>query len=134
MTDPIADMLTRIRNAHMARKTAVAMPYSKIKHAIADILVAEGYLAEVHGEGVQGQQIDHKAVLHLALKYKQGVPAIKSLKRISTPGCRMYIKSTEIPRVHNGHGIAILSTPRGVLSDKQARELKVGGEFLCEIF
>ncbi len=128
MTDPIADMLTRIRNAQLSRKASVRMPYSKIKQAIAQILADEGYVAglETADEG--------KKELVVTLKYDGKDPAIQSLRRASKPGHRMYRKADELPRVLNGFGIAIVSTSRGVMTNKQARELGIGGEVLCTVY
>lgn len=128
MTDPIADMLTRIRNASMARKKEVVLPYSKIKMGIANILVKQGYLA-----GAEEKQEKHPYIL-LTLKYVSGRPAIQHIRRISKPGQRQYSKNGDIPSVLNGFGFAILSTPKGLLIDKEARKAKVGGELICEVY
>lgn len=128
MTDPIADMLTRIRNASKARKKEVVVPYSKIKLAIAETMRRQGYLFQVDVIG------DVKRDLAITLKYEGREPVIQSLKRISKPGQRKYIKSDELGRVLNGLGLAILSTPKGVMSDVEAKKAKVGGELLCEIY
>ncbi|GHV55434.1 30S ribosomal protein S8 [Deltaproteobacteria bacterium] len=125
VNDPIADMLTRIRNAHMALHKEVRVPRSKMKVAIAGILKQEGYVDEVSEEG---------ATLVLALRYYNSAPGIAGLKRISTPGRRHYVGHASIPRVQNGLGICILSTSSGVLDGENAREKKVGGELLCEIW
>jgi small subunit ribosomal protein S8 len=125
MTDPIADMLTRIRNAHMALHKEVCVPRSKMKESIAAILQQEGY---VNGVAPEGDRIT------IALKYHLGRPAIAGLKRISRPGRRVYVGSDKIPQVQNGLGICILSTSSGVMEGSRAREDKVGGEFLCEIW
>ena len=125
MTDPIADMLTRIRNAHLALHKEVSVPSSKMKEAIAAILKQEGYVDDVTVE-------DH--TITLRLKYFKGKPAIEGLKRKSKPGRRVYVGSHEIPRVQNGLGICILSTSHGVLAGSQAHQMKVGGELLCEIW
>lgn len=129
MTDPIADMLTRIRNASMIHKPEVVLPFSKIKLAIAKILVREGYLTRVieNKEGSKGHLV-------LDLKYDDGQPAIHTLKRVSRPGHRKYVKSAEMKSVLNGYGFAILSTPRGVMTDKDAIKAKIGGELICEIY
>lgn len=130
MTDPIADMLTRIRNAGKVNHTTVSVPYSRIKMAVAQILEREGYLvhAKAEGEGI------HRVIV-MDLKYDNGgATYIRGLRRISKPGRRLYVPSDGIPRVNSGTGIAILSTSRGILSDKEARANKVGGEILCEIF
>ena len=130
INDPIADMLTRIRNGLIARHDAVTMPASNMKKAIAKILLDEGYIKSVDyvDDGVQGQ-------IKIALKYVQGKESvIKGLKRISKPGLRVYARSTEIPKVLGGLGIAIISTSKGVMTDKQAREAKIGGEVLAFIW
>jgi small subunit ribosomal protein S8 len=126
MTDPIADMLTRIRNAQLSEKTAVAMPCSKIKAAIAQVLKDEGYIDDfkIDSDGV-------KSVLEIALKYYAGRPVIEKIERVSRPGLRIYKGSKEIPPVMNGLGIAIVSTSRGVMTDRKARSSGVGGEVLC---
>jgi small subunit ribosomal protein S8 len=125
MTDPIADMLTRIRNAQMVEQTVVAMPTSKVKLAIAKVLQDEGY---IDGFKVSG---DAKPVLEIALKYYAGRPVIEKIERISKPGLRIYKGKDDIPRVMNGLGIAIVSTSRGVMTDRKARATGVGGEVLC---
>lgn len=128
MTDPIADMLTRIRNATLAKKREVSVPFSKLKLAIATILAREGYVAEVE------QTATKPAFVVLKLKYTNGIPAIQHLKRVSTPGHRKYVKTDEIENVLNGFGLAILSTPRGIMTNIEARSARVGGEVLCEIY
>lgn len=128
MTDPIADMFTRIRNASKVHKKEVVVPYSNIKRAIADILVKEGYLE--HAE----KTADKKAELILKLKYKNGEPVVHQLKRISKPGHRRYVKNDEAVKVLNGFGLAIVSTPKGVMTGPEARRAKVGGELLCEVY
>ena len=125
MTDPIADMLTRIRNAHLALHKEVNVPRSKIKEAIASILKQEGYVEDVTTED---------RTITIQLKYHQGKAAIAGLKRVSKPGRRKYVGVGEIPRVQNGLGICILSTSRGVMDGMSAREASVGGELLCEIW
>ncbi len=126
VTDPIADLLTRIRNAARARKTLVRIPYSKMKHSICDVLKTKGYVLEVKasGEGVAKELLieipENRQDLHL--------------KSISKPGQRIYVKSQEIPRVLSGLGLAIVSTPKGIMSGDQARKQKLGGEYLCEIY
>ena len=126
MSDPIADMLTRIRNAQMVEKPSVAMPSSKLKVAIAKVLKDEGYIDgfAVVGEGVQ-------PVLDIALKYYAGRPVIEKIERVSKPGLRIYKNKDDIPRVMNGLGIAIVSTSHGVMTDRKARATGVGGEVLC---
>jgi small subunit ribosomal protein S8 len=125
LTDPIADMLTRIRNAHLALHKEVNVPRSKMKEALAAILKQEGYVEDV---AVTGKTIG------IVLKYQKGKPAILGLRRVSTPGRRVYVGSGEIPSVQNGLGICILSTSGGVLDGMTAREKKMGGELLCEIW
>jgi small subunit ribosomal protein S8 len=130
MTDPIADMLTRIRNANAVRHESVEIPASKIKRQIAEILKREGFIrdAEYIDDGKQG-------VIRIFLKYgPNNERVITGLKRISKPGLRVYAKSTEVPRVLRGLGIAILSTSKGVMTDKEARQAKVGGEVLAYIW
>jgi small subunit ribosomal protein S8 len=126
MTDPIADMLTRIRNAQMVEQTVVVMPSSKVKLAIAKVLKDEGYIEafKVSGDGV-------KPLLEIALKYYAGRPVIEKIERVSKPGLRIYKSKDDIPRVMNGLGIAIVSTSQGVMTDRRARATGVGGEVLC---
>lgn len=125
LTDPIADMLTRIRNAHLALHKEVNVPRSKMKEALAAILKQEGYVEDVAVDG---------DVITITLKYLKGRPVITGLKRVSTPGRRVYVNSRQIPRVQNGLGICILSTSSGVMDGGTAQEKKVGGELLCEIW
>ena len=130
MTDPIADMLTRIRNANSAYHDSVAMPASKIKMGIAEILKQEGYIRtfKLLEEGPQG-------LIRIYLKYADdGEPVIHGMQRVSKPGCRIYRGVDDLPKVRNGLGVAVVSTNRGVLTDEQARSLRVGGEVLCEIW
>jgi small subunit ribosomal protein S8 len=126
MHDPISDMLTRIRNGQRAAKVAVAMPSSKLKVALAQVLKAEGYIEDF---AVAGE--DKKPVLDIQLKYYAGRPVIERIERVSRPGLRVYKGSTEIPKVMNGLGVAILSTSRGVMTDRKARAAGIGGELLC---
>lgn len=128
MTDPIADMLTRIRNASSVRKKEVVLPYSKLKMSIAGILAREGYLEKAEAT------TDKKPQIILTLKYEGREPAISSLRRVSTPGHRKYVKSADLSKVLNGFGLAILSTPVGVMSNIEAKKAKVGGEIICEVF
>ncbi|MBI5733848.1 MAG: 30S ribosomal protein S8 [Candidatus Kerfeldbacteria bacterium] len=128
MTDPISDMLTRIRNALLARQTETLVPYSKVKAGLANILQREGYLA-----GVEEINNPYRSLL-LKLKYQSGQPAIRNLKRISKPGNRRYVKSIELPRVLSGLGTAIISTSQGLLTVKEAKQRKLGGEVICEIY
>lgn len=126
MTDPVADMLTRIRNGQMAEKLGVSMPSSKLKEAIAKVLMDEGYIENfaVRKEGA-------KAELDIELKYYAGRPVIERIERVSRPGLRVYRGKQDFPKVMNGLGIAIVSTPRGVMTDRKARSVNVGGEVLC---
>jgi small subunit ribosomal protein S8 len=126
MTDPIADMLTRIRNAQMADKMAVTMPSSKLKVSIAKVLKDEGYIDDFAVRDNSG-----KAELDIALKYYAGRPVIERIERVSKPGLRVYKGSDDLPRVMNGLGVAIVSTPQGVMTDRKARASNVGGEVLC---
>ncbi len=128
MIDPISDMLTRIRNGQMALLPAVVMPHSKIKESIAHILKKEGYVSDVTVEG----KLPKKLTLKLKYQGKKGV--VEGLKRISKPGLRNYVGSTEIPRVLGGLGISILSTPEGVMSGTQAKKKNLGGEVLCHVW
>lgn len=130
MTDPIADMLTRIRNGQMAEKRTVDIPGSKVKSAIARILQEEGFITGF--EETQGQ--GGKKTLTVELKYFEGQPVITSLQRVSRPGLRQYSAAGEIPRVLNGIGVMILTTPKGVMTDRQARAENVGGELLCRVY
>ncbi len=126
MSDPISDMLTRIRNAQLANKPSVAMPSSKVKIAIVKVLKDEGYVEDFvvsEGEG--------KTTLEVVLKYYAGRPVIERIDRVSKPGLRIYKGVGEIPRVMNGLGVAIVSTPKGVMTDRKARASNVGGEVLC---
>lgn len=128
MTDPVADMLTRIRNAQMASKMSVSMPSSKLKLAIAKVLRDEGYIDKfaVHENG-------SKPELLIELKYYDGSPVIERIDRVSRPGLRIYKGKDDLPRVMNGLGIAIVSTPKGVMTDRQARAGNMGGEVLCVV-
>jgi len=128
MTDPIADMLTRIRNAQQAEKISLGMPDSKIKRAIAAVLQKEGYI-----EGFENGDVEGKATLTVKLKYFEGEPVIAEIKRISKPGLRVYKGAEDIPSVNGGLGIAIISTNKGIMSDKAARAAGVGGEVLCSV-
>lgn len=126
MTDPIADMLTRIRNAQMAQKGAVVMPSSKLKVAIATVLKDEGYIDEFAVRENSG-----KPILDIALKYYAGRAVIERIERVSKPGLRVYKGKDNLPQVLNGLGVAIVSTPKGVMTDRKARASNVGGEVLC---
>jgi small subunit ribosomal protein S8 len=128
MTDPIADMLTRIRNGQRAGKILVSMPASKLKSAIAQVLKDEGYIADFAVQDEAG-----KAMMSVNLKYYDGRPVIDSLKRVSRPGLRIYKAGDELPRVQGGLGVAIVSTSKGVMSDRAARAAGEGGEVLCYV-
>jgi len=129
MIDPIADMLTRIRNANQLKYKTVSMPSSKIKQTIAQVLLNEGYISDLKVEG------DVKKVLTLTLKYgENGERVITGLKRISKPSLRIQVKATELPRVYNGLGIALISTSLGIMTDKEARAKNIGGEVLAYIW
>jgi len=128
MQDTLADMFTRIRNGHMAGKTAVSMPSSKMKVSVAEVLKSEGYIADVSVEG------DAKPVLTVALKYFEGKPVIEQIKRVSRPGLRIYKGTNDIPSVSAGLGVAIVSTSKGVMTDRAARAAGIGGEVICTVF
>ncbi|HWP21052.1 MAG TPA: 30S ribosomal protein S8 [Burkholderiaceae bacterium] len=128
MSDPIADMLTRIRNAQMVEKASVTMPSSKLKIAIAQVLKDEGYI-----DGFQVRGDSAKPELEIALKYYAGRPVIERLERVSRPGLRIYKGRHEIPQVMNGLGVAIVTTPKGVMTDRKARQAGIGGEVLCYV-
>lgn len=128
MSDPISDMLTRIRNAQQVEKASVAMPSSKVKVAIAKVLKDEGYIDDFAVREAEG-----KAVLEISLKYYAGRPVIERIERVSRPGLRVYKAAQDIPRVMNGLGVAIVSTPQGVMTDRKARANNVGGEVLCVV-
>ena len=130
MSDPLADMLTRIRNGQMARLLEVTSPASKLRANVLNVLKDEGYIRDFEQLEVEVG----KPELKIQLKYYDGKPVIKSIKRVSCPGRRVYSGIKELPRVYNGLGIAILSTPRGVMSDNEARAANVGGEVLCQVF
>jgi small subunit ribosomal protein S8 len=128
MSDPIADMLTRIRNAQSVDKTAVTMPSSKLKVAIAQVLRDEGYI-----DGFAVRQEGGKAELEIALKYYAGRPVIERIERVSRPGLRIYRGRDALPQVMNGLGVAIVTTPKGVMTDRKARATGIGGEVLCYV-
>ena len=130
MNDPLGDMLTRIRNSLMRGKSTVRTPASKIRGWVLDVLVAEGYIRSY--ERIEPEA--GKPEFEISLKYFDGAPAIRELKRISKPGRRVYSGVKEIPEVRQGLGVSIVSTPRGVMSDAQARAANVGGEVLCTVF
>jgi small subunit ribosomal protein S8 len=126
MTDPIADMLTRIRNAQQSEKLSVAMPASKLKRAIAQVLKDEGYIEDFAVREAEG-----RPQLEISLKYYAGKPVIERIERVSRPGLRIYRPKDALPKVMNGLGVAIVSTSRGVMTDRKARGMGVGGEVLC---
>jgi small subunit ribosomal protein S8 len=130
MSDPLGDLLTRIRNAHAARQTRCKAPASRMKTDVLEVLKREGYIRAWRVEELRPgvRQIE------IELKYSEGEPAIKEISRVSKPGRRVYSKIKELPKVYNGLGIQILSTPRGVMSDNEARAANVGGEVLCRVF
>ncbi len=129
MTDPIADLLTRVRNAQRANKKTVAVPYSRSKEAILKVFADEGYIADV---GVEGEGAARQ--LRVTLKYFQGRGVIENIERISRPGLRIYRGKDELPKINAGLGVAIISTPKGVMTDRAARALGQGGEVLCKIY
>jgi small subunit ribosomal protein S8 len=128
-TDPISDMLTRIRNAHMRGKNKVALPPSKLRERVLEVLHKEGYI-----RGFATIEKDGKSEIEVELKYFDGAPVIKEIQRVSKPGRRVYASVETLPSVFNGLGISILSTPKGVMSDSEARAQNVGGEVLCTVF
>ncbi len=133
MTDPIADMLTRIRNALAVGRSEVALPYSKLKVSIAQVLQAYGYLVSV--DIAPDPHVAARQVVKLGLKYRQpGLPAIMRLQRVSRPGRRVYVSSRQLPRVLNDLGIAVVSTSAGVMSNREARKRRLGGELICEVY
>lgn len=130
MTDPLGDLLTRIRNGQSARKSVVVAPASALRANVLEVLKREGYIRGYSKSDVRPGISE----LHVELKYHEGQPVIKEISRISTPGRRVYSKIKDLPKVYNGLGISILSTPRGVMSDAEARTHNVGGEVLCKVF
>ncbi len=129
LTDPLGDLLTRIRNGQQAKKDSVVTPASKLRERVLDVLQREGYI-----RGYSEEELGKHKGLRIELKYFEGKPAIQHVSRVSKPGRRVYSGSTDLPRVRNGLGITIVSTPRGVLSDAEARDQNVGGEVLAEVF
>jgi small subunit ribosomal protein S8 len=130
MSDPLGDMLTRIRNAQHARQTSCVAPASKLRANVLDVLRREGFIRGFSAEELR----PGVAQLRIELKYNEGEPVIKEITRVSKPGRRVYSKIKELPRVYAGLGVSILSTPRGVMSDAEARAANVGGEVLCRVF
>lgn len=129
MTDPIADMIIRVKNAFLASKATVEIPHSKMKEALAKILVAEGYVETFEVKATVPQK-----TIEIKLKYIGKVPAITEVRRLSKPGRRMYATVNDIPRALGGYGVTIVSTSKGVITDKDARKMNVGGELLCQIW
>lgn len=130
LTDPLGDMLTRIRNGQQARMTSVEAPASRLRANVLEVLKREGYIRGYSRQDVRAGV----SSLRIELKYHEGEPVIKTIERVSKPGRRVYSKIADLPRYYNGLGISILSTPRGVLSDGEARAQNVGGEVLCRVF
>jgi len=130
LTDPIGDMFSRIRNGQMRSLSSIEIPSSNFRRNILDILKSEGYIKDYYIEKSENNKIN----LKISLKYYEGNPVIKEIKRISKPGRRVYSKATSIPRVMNGLGVAILSTPKGVMTDTDARKNNIGGEIICRVF
>ena len=130
LNDPLSDLLTRIRNGQAARLSEIKSPASKLRANVLEVLKREGYIRDYAVK----QNDNGSSQLNVELKYSEGQPVIKEITRVSKPGRRVYTQIKDVPRVYNGLGISILSTPRGVLSDKEAREANVGGEILCRVF
>ena len=130
MTDPLADMLTRIRNGQRAKITKVTSPASKLRANVLDVLKREGFIRNFTQNEVRSGMME----IEMELKYHEGDPVIREISRVSTPGRRVYSGIKDLPRIYDGLGISILSTPRGVLSDSEARDQNVGGEILCQVF
>lgn len=129
MTDPISNFITSIKNAFMAHKETVVIPYSKLKESVARILLTEGYLSDVSVDETQAFK-----QLVLTLKYVGKLPAVTNVRRLSKPGCRLYSPVGQIPKTLGGYGITIISTNKGIITDKEARKLRVGGELICQIW
>ena len=129
LSDPLGDMLTRIRNGQHARKATIKSPASKLRSNVLEVLKREGYIRDYSAEGIAAT-----AEIQIELKYHEGEPVIKEIDRVSKPGRRVYSKVADLPRVYNGLGISILSTPQGIMSDNEARAANVGGEILCRVF
>lgn len=129
MTDPISDMLTRIRNSQSVSHESVVVSFSKIKFEIAKVLEKEGFVGPVETKGKKT-----KKTMEIGLKYRQGAPAIAAIKRISRPGQRIYVKKDEVKSVKEGYGISVISTSRGVMTDKEARKNGLGGEVICQVW
>ena len=133
MTDPISDMLTRIRNAGRSKHAEMRCPSSVLKHAIAGVLSAEGFIGEVRVEGVEGDEGKKQLVVNLRYS-ENGSMMIDEIHRVSTPGRRVYVGAEDVPRVRNGLGMSILTTSKGVMCDRDAREAGIGGEVVCEVW
>ena len=130
VNDPLGDMLTRIRNAHMRNKTSVSTPGSRLRQNVLDVLQSEGYI-----RGYTSTDMDNgRSEFEIELKYYDGAPVIREIQRVSKPGRRVYASVSNLPRVANGLGISILSTPKGVMADHDARDANVGGEIICTVF
>lgn len=127
--DPIGDMLIQIKNAFMAGRRSVDLPYSRMKFAVASILKSERYIDDIAKTGEEP-----KCLLHIQLRYEDGVPAVTGVKRVSKPGLRWYVNRREIPKVVGGMGTAVISTSKGIMTDREARKLGIGGEILCEVW
>jgi small subunit ribosomal protein S8 len=132
MSDPLGDMLTRIRNGQQARKNVVSTPGSRMRSNVLEVLKREGYIRGF--SKLDSEQTINASELSIELKYYEGEPVIREIKRVSKPGRRVYSKIDDLPRVFNGLGISIISTPQGVMSDNEARAANVGGEVLCQVF
>tara|TARA_A100001011_G_C14293865_1_gene837471 strand:- start:2218 stop:2616 length:399 start_codon:yes stop_codon:yes gene_type:complete len=130
LTDPIGDMFTRIRNGQMRLLNTINVPASNFRSKILEVLKSEGYISNFFVD----KKENNKSIFRVDLKYFEGTPVIKEIKRISKPGRRVYSRATSIPKIHNGLGLAILSTPKGVMSDHQARKNNLGGEIICKVF
>ena len=130
MTDPVGDMFSRIRNGQMRSLETVDMPSSNFRKNILEILKSEGFIRDYYIEKLENNKIN----LKINLKYYEGTPVIKEIKRISKPGRRVYSRATSIPRIQSGLGLAIISTPKGVMSDNEARKNNIGGEIICRVF
>ena len=134
LSDPIADLLSGIKNAYLVDKEGIEVPYSKIKENLTKILVKKGYIKSSKSNPPAGGQSSNKKTLILTLKYKDKKPVLTNIKRISKPGVRIYVKKEKIPRVLSGLGTVILSTPKGLMTGKEARKKGLGGEVICEIW
>jgi small subunit ribosomal protein S8 len=133
LSDPIANMLTSIRNGYLAGKTSVKMPYSSMKKAVAEVLLTKGYLGKVSQETVKIKKKDMKQLI-LGLRYKNEEPVIRKIIKISKPGLRVYVQKTKIPRVLNGLGIVVISTSKGILEGQEAKKKGLGGELICKVW